>query len=65
MARSVEITTPIPTLDEIGDRLGISQARRARLLRIMQNSTSKKFTKPGSDAQAVRAEKKAASRKKS
>ena len=50
MARSVEITTPIPTLNEIGDRLGISQARRARLLRIMENSPAKKFTNRRSDA---------------
>jgi hypothetical protein len=38
MARSVEITTPIPTLEEVGDSLGLSKARRSRLLSIVRNS---------------------------
>jgi hypothetical protein len=64
MARSVDITTPIPTLDEIGDRLGMSQARRTRVLKIVRNSSSGKFTSR-TGAQPVRAGKKAAARKKS
>lgn len=31
MARPVKITTPIPTLDEFGNRLGLSKARRRSL----------------------------------
>jgi hypothetical protein len=31
MARSVKITTPIPTLEEFGERLGLSKARRRSL----------------------------------
>jgi len=31
MTRSVKITTPIPTLEEFGDRLGLSEARRKSL----------------------------------
>jgi hypothetical protein len=68
MARSVEITTPIPTLDEIGDRLGMSQARRTRLLKIIHNSSTGKSTTPRSDAKSIRARKtdgKVADRKKS
>jgi hypothetical protein len=68
MARSVEITTPIPTLDEIGDRLGMSQARRTRVHKIIRNSSTGKFTTPRSDATSARARKtdgKVADRKKS
>ncbi len=65
MARSVEITTPIPTLDEVGDRLGMSQARRTRLLEIMRNPSSGKSTKSRTGATSVRTGKKAAPRKKS
>ena len=31
MARSVKITTPVPTLEEFGKRLGLSKARRRSL----------------------------------
>jgi hypothetical protein len=31
MARPVKITTPIPTLEEFGNRLGLSKARRRSL----------------------------------
>jgi hypothetical protein len=65
MARFVEITTPIPTLDEIGDRLGMSQARRTRVLKIIQNSSPGKFTTPSTRATSIRAGKKVAARKKS
>jgi hypothetical protein len=68
VSRSVEITTPIPTLQEIGDRLGMSQARRTRLLKIIRNSSTGKFTTPRSDATSVRGrktERKVAARNKS
>jgi hypothetical protein len=65
MARSVEITTPIPTLDEIGDRLGMSQARRTRVLKIIRNSSAGEFTKSRTGTTSARAGKKAAARKKS
>jgi hypothetical protein len=35
MGRSVFITTPIPTLEEVGDRLRMSKARRRRLIQIV------------------------------
>jgi hypothetical protein len=63
MARSVEITTPVPTLNEIGDRLGMSQARRTRVLKIIQNSGTDKFTSR-TGGPSVRAGKKVAARKK-
>ena len=31
MARRVRITTPVPTLEEFGERLGLSKARRRSL----------------------------------
>ena len=31
MARPVKITTPVPTLDEFGEKLGLSKARRRSL----------------------------------
>jgi hypothetical protein len=65
MARFVEITTPIPTLDEIGDRLGMSQARRTRVLKIIQNSSPGKFTTPRTRATSIGVGKKVAARKKS
>jgi hypothetical protein len=36
MARSANITTPIPTLEELGDRLGLSKARQESLLHIFK-----------------------------
>ena len=65
MGRSVEITTPIPTLDEIGDRLGMSQARRTRVLEIFRNSSAGEFTKSRTDTTSARNGKKAAACKKS
>ena len=35
MARSVKITTPVPTLDEFGRQLGLSKARRRSLALIL------------------------------
>lgn len=40
MARTVEITTPIPTLKEVGDTLGLSKERRRRLISIVRNSSA-------------------------
>jgi hypothetical protein len=31
MARSVKITTPVPTLEEFGEKLGLNKARRRAL----------------------------------
>lgn len=38
MARSVKITTPIPTLEEFGRSLGLSKARQKALMQIMTGS---------------------------
>ena len=38
MGRSVYITTPIPTLDEVGKRLKMSKARQKRLIEIVRGS---------------------------
>jgi hypothetical protein len=35
MMRSVKITTPIPSLEEFGKRLGLSKARQKALMQIM------------------------------
>jgi hypothetical protein len=35
MTRSVIVTTPIPTLEEFGKRLGLSKARQKSLMQIM------------------------------
>lgn len=51
MSRSVIITTPIPTLDEVAKDLGIGKARRDSLIRIMTSSsrkTSRRQAKNGS-----------------
>jgi hypothetical protein len=36
MARTVHITTPIPTLEEFGKSLGLSKTRQASLLRLVR-----------------------------
>jgi hypothetical protein len=36
MGRSVTITTPIPTLEEVGKRLKMSKARQRRLIEIVR-----------------------------
>lgn len=36
MGHSVQITTPIPSAEEIADRLGISEKRQKMLFRIVQ-----------------------------
>ena len=44
MARSVNITTPIPTLEEFGKSLGLSKVRQDSLLRLVRrDSTSGRF----------------------
>ena len=42
MTRSVYITTPIPTLDEVAKDLGINKARKDSIIRIMQADKSSK-----------------------
>jgi hypothetical protein len=37
MMRSVKITTPIPSLEEFGKRLGLSKARQRSLIRIVMD----------------------------
>ena len=36
MARSVQITTPIPTLKEFGESLGLSKRRQDSLIRLVK-----------------------------
>jgi hypothetical protein len=36
MGRSVQITTPIPTLKEYGESLGLSKTRQASLIRLVK-----------------------------
>jgi hypothetical protein len=44
VARSVRITTPIPTLEEFGKSLGISKSRQDSLIRLVKrDSTSGRF----------------------
>ena len=38
MGRSVTITTPIPTLEEVGKRLKMSKARQQRLIEIVKGN---------------------------
>ncbi|MGD0799239.1 MAG: hypothetical protein ABR910_16105 [Acidobacteriaceae bacterium] len=40
MARSVIISTPIPTLEEFGKSLGLSKRRQASLLRLARQDDS-------------------------
>ena len=39
MARSVTISTPVPTLEEFGESLGISKARQNSLLRLVKRDS--------------------------
>jgi hypothetical protein len=41
MGRSVTITTPIPTLEEVGKRLKMGKARQRRLIEIVRGSAPK------------------------
>jgi hypothetical protein len=40
MARSVEITTPIPSLEEVGESLGLSKRRRNTLISLFRDNGS-------------------------
>jgi hypothetical protein len=44
MGRSVTITTPIPTLEEVGKRLKMSKARQRRLIEIVTGSAAGQST---------------------
>ena len=44
MGRSVYITTPIPTLDEVGKSLKMSKARQQRLIEIVRSNGSGHFS---------------------
>jgi hypothetical protein len=46
MARFAYITTPIPTLDEVGKSLKIGKARQQRIIAIVKNGSTVKF-QPG------------------
>ena len=43
LARTVHITTPIPTLEEFGKSLGLSKTRQASLLRLVRRDTGTGF----------------------
>jgi hypothetical protein len=49
MGRSVTITTPIPTLEEVGKRLKMSKARQRRLIEIVRGSTTGRFAERRED----------------
>jgi hypothetical protein len=53
MARSVHITTPIPTLEEFGKSLGLSKLRQDSLLRLVRRDSSGSITERRRDASAV------------
>jgi hypothetical protein len=40
MARSVNITTPVPTLEEFGKSLGLSKRRQDSLLRLVRRDSA-------------------------
>jgi hypothetical protein len=50
MGRSVYITTPIPTLEEVGKSLKMSKARQQRLIEIMRGSDVGRFLERRMDA---------------
>jgi hypothetical protein len=56
MARSVTISTPVPTLDEFGKSLGLSKSRRDSLLKLVRrNSVSGRFvTKKSAKSDTLR-----------
>jgi hypothetical protein len=46
-SRAVKLTTPIPTLDQVGERLGLSKARRETVLSIVRrDSTGRSYVEP-------------------
>jgi hypothetical protein len=50
MGRSVTITTPIPSLEEVGKRLKMSKARQQRLIEIVRSSVTGRFVERRRDA---------------
>jgi hypothetical protein len=44
MAHSAIITTPMPTLDELGERLGLSKAKQKYLIRLVDEKGSRRST---------------------
>jgi hypothetical protein len=50
MGRSVYITTPIPTLEEVGKRLKMSKARQQRPIEIVRGSGSGQLSVRNRDA---------------
>ena len=51
MARSVTISTPVPTLEEFGKSLGLSKSRQHSLLRLVRrDSTSGRFVERRPDS---------------
>lgn len=46
MARSVKISTPIPSVEEVGKRLGLSKARQSSLLQIILGTRAIHTAKP-------------------
>jgi hypothetical protein len=53
MARSVHITTPIPTLEEFGKSLGLSKRRQDSLLRLVRRESSGDVAERRHDAAVV------------
>jgi hypothetical protein len=53
MARSVHITTPIPTLEEFGKSLGLSKSRQDSLVRLVRRDGSGRVAARHRDASAV------------
>lgn len=41
MARYVTITTPMPTLDELGKELGLTKARQKSLIRLVEKASTR------------------------
>ena len=44
MARSVIIKTPMPTLDELGKKLGLTKAKQRFLIRLVDEKSSRRPT---------------------
>ncbi len=44
MAHSVTITTPMPTLDELGKDLGLTKAEQKFIIRLVDEKTSRRST---------------------
>jgi hypothetical protein len=54
MARSVKISTPIPSLEEVGKQLGLSKSRQNSLLRIILGPRTNDTGKSGKSAKVNR-----------